>query len=284
MSDIDTKKEQAAEVEAPEPAAEPVPEADDSVVRTYLQGETAANQQSFKFGLIIFGILILFVIVLFSWYRSMLKEFTEPKTLARTLVGTIEIELPNATQAFEESVEKVLPKVVTFVMDSVVSKGVPQMRKHAEGYLNDHATAMAEFASTTGTDMFRVLLRENRQSMKVASYPEATPEPDVLVASLESTVKLGLPGKLDLHLQESENTVDAESAAYKLHKTRRALLNINAKLNELADADSSTRSQGMQKRIIGAWWSWLRGSGGRAAAEGAEGTTLFDGGQSETDK
>ena len=158
------------------------------------------------------------------------------------------------------------------------------MRRHAEGYLNDHATAMADFATTTGTDMFRVLLRENRQRMKSASNPEATPEPDVLVASLESTVKLGMPGKLDLRLQESENDVDAESAAYKLHKTRRALLNINAKLNELADSDSVTRSQGMQKRIIGAWWSWLRGSTLKATSGGVEDNTLFDGGQSETDK
>lgn len=272
--------------EAPPPAGGAMPTPGD-VVEEYLWAEVVQNEKSFKMGVILFAVLILIVIAYFTWMRSMLKEILQPQSIARTVVSTIETQLPAATKAFQDGVTKAMPQLVTFVSEEVVNRGIPQMGKEGTKYLDQHAQATAEFTSGAGSEVFRSLLQDYKKQQggkTLEGGAEGPQTDDQLAAGLEATVTENLRTKLDAKLEDSKDTEDRESAAYKLHRSRNALRNIDHKLNELADSENPNRKQQMHKRIIGAWWGWVkkRGAGaGPGPADAKSEPALFDEGATE---
>ena len=102
------------------------------------------------------------------------------------------------------------------------------------------------------------------KQQKGALKPEGAgtaPAKEAIVASLKKTLKLQLQTDLEKRLEESANSPDGESAAAKLHKSAAALRSINDKLNALADTGADgDRKTAMNRKIITAWWGWLRKS------------------------
>lgn len=230
---------------------------DVKILSEYLQAETDQNEKSFKLGIILFTVLTLVIVGYFWAIRVMIGELITPESITTIAVQVVDDNLPVAQDSIEGSIKGVIPDVVKFTMDAVIDKSVPTMRGKAERYLSDHAGSLAMYTSDVTGDAFVSILKKNRDTFK----PDEVPTKQAIVASLKASMKIELAADLQTRLEESADSPDGESAAHKLHKSAAALRNINAKLNSLAAMDEGgDRKTKMNKKIVGAWWGWLRNS------------------------
>ncbi len=235
---------------------------DEQLLREYLESEIEENVKGARYGTIMFVILCLVVFGYFRWLRGALEEVVQPTTLARTVVTEVDRQIPVFTQSMTDGIRDELPKIAKFAIDTVIDNSIPAMRKNAVGFLEEHARSLSEFASFTGHEIFVRVLREKRDEIRKQNPVEGAPmTADQIVTALNANMKLTLSKQLTISMaEEVDSNANEDSVAIKLHKSAQSLRNINAKLNELADSEGGSRNDVMSKRIIGAWWSWLRTS------------------------
>lgn len=247
---------------------------DNNKLREYIEAETQQNLKSAKIGIIMFTILVLVILIYFQILKSMLKEVVQPRELARTGVSLLESNIPDVVSGLESGIRDALPQVVKYTVDTVVDEAIPRMRKTAQGYLDQHSAALADFASQAGDEVFVKILSETRKDWQSRVPPQdagGSDSGESMAASLEAAIQLNMKNRLTAKMNEEVDSRDPESAAVKLHQSAMALRNINARLNQLADNKGLNREQGLQRRIIGAWWGWMQktnaGSGAAALPE-----------------
>lgn len=248
------------------------PPAPPGALREYIEQETATNQKSAKFGIIMFAILAIFVFGYFMVLRHMMKEIVQPRNLAMAMVTTIDAQLPTATQALEDNIKTALPNMVKNTMDTVVERSIPQMGQYGERYLDENSAALADFTSNVGDEVFVKIV-----SQSAADYRKQKPEgmetdKAQVVAHLKKSIGDKLSTGFDTKMAEElkaaeEGKGGEETAAVKLHKSRKALDNINTKLEKLASGENLTRKDQVHRRILGAWWGYMKKSQTANASE-----------------
>jgi hypothetical protein len=235
---------------------------DEQLLREYVEAEIDDNKKGARYGTIMFVILCLVMAGYFAWLRAMLEEAVEPRALARVAVQVIDDQIPVATRSLADNIREALPRIAAYTVNTVVDNSIPEMSKHATGFLTEHSRALSEFAAFTGHEIFVRVLREKRDEIKRSNPTQGMP---LTAAQLVMALEAGLPITLERELtmkmsEEVAKDSDRESAAVKLHKSAQSLRNINARLNVLAEGGMGTRQDQVSKKIIGAWWSWLRNS------------------------
>ena len=242
------------------------PTSEVEILSTHLAAESAANEKSAKMGTIMFAILAVFVFGYFMLLKSLMKEVVQERNLAQTIVHAAESQLPVITKTVEESIAGALPQMVSSTIGGVVDDSVPQLRKYSQTYLEKFGTQLGDFAGQIGDEVFVDIVAKERKNIKENMPEGLETDKRKLVAHLKGAVTTqmrdGLDQRMEQHLASAKDKPGSgdESAAVKLHKSQTSLNNINKRLTKLAAAKDLSRKDQVTKRIVGAWWGWLRKS------------------------
>ena len=259
-----------------------------NVLRAHLEAEVAASQKNAKTSMIMFAILVVFVIGYFMWLRAMLKEVMEPNALARVGITMIEDNLDPLINTMKGQITASFPGLVKNATEYVTVQALPQAGQYAKTHMDDQAENLGIFCKELGNDVFVSTLASAKDDITSQVRPPDTDgaaRAEQVAASLEATVqgrmRTGFDSKMRACLPGDQDQAerplhcDEESAAMKFQKASQALRTISAKLTQLANNDNPNREQQVQRRLIGAWWSFVgtvHAGGGANAAPGAADT------------
>lgn len=237
--------------------------ADDAT--NYLQNEFSKAQRNFRAGLIIMGVLAVFMIGYFQWLKSQTQELLEPTNISEFVVNETRRNLPHAAEALTSTIQESAPSVVRFVMHQVIELVFPMLREGFRSGFQEYSSALITIGRDTTTVAFQDALRAAQE--EVAKSRATTPAAIATVATAAMTSRL--PAQLDAASEANLGSKAAESAGM--------LADINKRLKDIA-GKPKTREEALAKRLITTWWSFLQ-QNKQDVGELAEGALKLPGGK-----
>jgi hypothetical protein len=240
--------------EATAPALEPAPTpATDPVLRHHLTGEVAKLHTQRK-RLAITGVaLIVLVFGYMTWLYAQVSYFSKPDNLATMAEGFVIASLPEAERATENMIKTEVPRLVKFLGDTVVREVPTKLRQELERMVLDYSRTLAMYAVKQFNEAFEALLIGAREDIDRAIKTEVDSERVVLVANaVQKQVELAVT-------KVKATDVGDEPLFVKLEQSHKALVNLNVRLQKLAErTDNAPHKEQLERRFISAFWRFAQ--------------------------
>lgn len=225
--------------------------ADDAT--NYLQDELRKAQRTFRVGITVMGILVVFIIGYFQWLKSQTRDLLEPANVSEFIVNETRRNLPNASAALTNTIKEAAPEVVRFVMQQVIDVVFPLLRDSFQENFKEYSQALIivghDAAMTAFQDTVHGLKNDVKNSRQLGGDALAT------AASTYVTAQLGK------RLDESSKAELGD----KLAQSHDMLLSVNKRLKDMS-GKSQSREDELAKRMITTWWSFLQQNRGEVPA------------------
>ena len=224
----------------------------DGILVEHIEEQIRSTERSTRFGIAFIVLLCLGITGYFHWMKGQVAEILEPSALAEFAVSEVGRTIPAARGAIEQHLDEAAPQMVELAMQTVVEEAIPALRTEAERLLALQATDLINVTAKASSDIFEEVVKAKASELRAKK--DAGPgiyTSEAFVADLDSAVKAGLGHGLDARVKNKEDALAASA---------QALRNVNAHLEQMAEADSSERKDRLTRRFVTAWWSFLQTS------------------------
>jgi hypothetical protein len=220
-------------------------------IESYLEDQTKAAERSYRFSVIVIVALSVITVGYFQWMRGELQTQLTPDNLASVAVSETSRFIPEATETLEKEIASSIPWFVSEAMNTFIDTTVPEVREGAEAMFNKHATDVAGIAVATSTDAFEAVVKSKAvELMEASAHEPGVYTSEAFFADIEDS--------LAAEMSRRSSPTPVESAGHKLDQAEQALRNINAQLVKLAEMENPTRNEVLKRRLVAAWWSYLK--------------------------